>query len=462
LNISILKYWNNAECQNKTNKFFSFGSNAAEPWFKSLFSFKKLDKKQINYSQKANIELPSKRFLVIIYNSFGDPLFQNLILAYIKTQSRSHPHYRFDILTFEQKDYALNSVDMEKTKIILQEDRIFWHPLRYHNGRFLLLKKLYDFGIAGKEVFLIRLKGKPAYIISFANVAAAIGIVLSKIFRTKHLIYSYEPHADFLVDFGIWKKHGLRYKIMSKLERYAGIKSDVILTGTDAMKQELERQHSRAKIYRAPSGVDENVFKRNEIARLEIRQNLKIENRKVIIYVGKFGGIYYDREIVEFFKGLLRIDPEYFFLILSPSDHQIIHNHFDSCGIENSNFHITRAYSAEEVARWNSTADVGLSAIPPLPHQQFRSPVKVGEYLLCGLPYITCKGVSEDAEYALQYGVGAVVEELSEKSAIVAHEQLNTLFKMGPSELSERCRKIGEEYRGKSNVDRILDKVLAE
>lgn len=447
---------------NQTNKIHSFSQNAQKEPSKSLSSAKSGDKKQTDNSQKPDNRLPTRRFLVIIYNSFADPLFQNLMLAYIKTQSKSHPHYRFDLLTFEQEDYALSRELQAKTKIALQEDRIYWHPLRYHNGRFLLLKKMYDFMIAAKEVFLIRLQGKPSYIISFANVSAAIGIVLSKLFRTKHLIYSYEPHADFLVDFGIWKKSGIRYRIMSKLEHFAGMKSDVILTGTMAMKEELERRNSRAKIYRAPSGVDENIFRRSENARQEIRRNLNIEKRKVIIYVGKFGGIYYDREIIAFFKGLLDLDPDYFFLILSPSEHAVINNHFHFFGIDDSHFYITRAFSAEEVARWNSAADVGLNAIPPLPNQKFRSPVKVGEYLLCGLPYITCKGVSEDAEYATQYGVGAVVNELSEQSAIVAHEQLNVLFNVSASEMSQRCRKIGEEYRGKSNVDRILDEVLGE
>ena len=44
-------------------------------------------------SKTENLHLKQKRFLVLVYNSFADPLFQNLILAYIKTQCERHPHY---------------------------------------------------------------------------------------------------------------------------------------------------------------------------------------------------------------------------------------------------------------------------------------------------------------------------------------------------------------------------------
>lgn len=414
------------------------------------------------YGINGIVHLKIKRILVLIYNSFGDPLFQNLMFQYIKTQSQRHPNYRFDLLTFEQKEYALSKENLRNTKIMLTGHRIYWHPLQYHSGRFLLLKKFFDFLLAAKEVLLIRLKAWPEMIFSFANAAAAIGIVLAKLFRTKHMVYSYEPHSAFLVDFGVWKKDSLKYKIMSRLEHLAGMQSNVILTGTDAMKTDLELMGSKASIYRAPSAVNDNIFYFNTVKRNEIRNKLNVQNRKVIIYVGKFGGIYYEKEIAEFLYHLYQINNNYFFVVLSPNVKEEVQTLLENSGLKKADFHIDRAHSAAEVAAWNSAADAGLNAIPPLPNQKYRSPVKVAEYLLCGLPYIVCEGVSEDDVYALKYHVGAVVSELSADTAQKAHEQLVLLFNEDQDELRKRCRKVGLDYRSKSKIDDLLEKIIAE
>ena len=44
--------------------------------------------------------------LVFIYNSFNDPLFQNLVLTYIKTLAKKG-NYVFYVITFEQDNYRI-------------------------------------------------------------------------------------------------------------------------------------------------------------------------------------------------------------------------------------------------------------------------------------------------------------------------------------------------------------------
>lgn len=403
-----------------------------------------------------------KHFLCLIYNSYKDPLFQNLMLGYLTKVLESHPGYRVDLITYEQQAYALSSEQTKNESVTLSAKGIHWHPLNYHSGSMLLLKKLYDFILATWVVAKIRWQHKPRLVLSFANAAASIGILLSGILKTKHLVFSYEPHSEFLVDFGIWKKSSLKYKVLSRLEYLAGKNSNYILTGTRFMAEDLKKSGSKAKIFRAPSAVDDTVFQPIPGERERIRSQLNIENRIAIIYAGKFGGIYYEREIPVFFKALHDLSKNYYFIVLSPSDHMQLRDLFGEAGLDPENYCIEYAAGAPEMAGWNSAADIGLTAIPPLPHQRYRSPVKVGEYLMCGLPIITCTGVSEDDEVALEHNVGIVVPALLPEYAAETHSRITEMMAEDREQLRHRCRSAGISYRGRGPVIGYFEKIMSE
>ncbi len=413
------------------------------------------------YSQEGLLNQEMKSFLIVIYNSYKDPLFQNLLYQYIKNQAQKHLNYSFDLLTWEQEKYALNKTELIQEKAKLSGEGISWFPLTYHSGKFMLLKKLYDLSLSLVKVLRLRVKKKPTLLVAFANAAASISVVLSRLTGSKMMVYSYEPHSQFLADFGIWKKSGLRYKILNSFERKAAKRSEYILTGTSYMKEELEKSIS-AKVFLSPSAVDEKVFNFKEKERSRIRKELSIENRKVLIYVGKFGGIYYQEEVAQFCSELHKQDSSYYFIIITPDSPYEVNAMFENNGLANSEYFINQAYSAEEVAAYNSAADVGLSAIPPYPSQRYRSPVKTGEYLQCGLPYITCRGVSEDDVWAEKNNVGIVISELSTGEAKRIDTELNELLSQDKSELRERCRETGIAYRGMHQAEQYFEKIFDE
>jgi len=179
-----------------------------------------------------------------------------------------------------------------------------------------------------------------------------------------------------------------------------------------------------------------------------------------LLYLGKFGGLYYNTEIARFCQILFEKDPNLFFLIVTPNDHYQINQMFLSTGLNSTDFVITEAFSVTEVIEYISASDIGLNAIPPSPSQKYRSPVKVAEYLMCGLPYITCKGISEDDIYAKQYNIGAVVNSFSRTDILASIDSINKLIYNDRTSLSQKCREIGISYRAKSNVDKILSNIL--
>lgn len=406
------------------------------------------------YGPEALATAKVESFIVLIYNSFKDPLYQNLMHQYLLEQARLNPMYEFELMTFEQKRYLVPNT--EEVQAELSKNGIHWRPLVYHSGKFMLAKKLYDFTTAVRLISKVKKRSQPKMIIAFANTSAAITVILSKLFSIPMMIYSFEPHSEFLVEFGIWKRNSLRHRILRFLEQAAQNQSSYILTGTEHMVKRLEGK-VKAKVLRAPSAVDPTVFSFDVSVRAQFREQFDLIDKKVMIYVGKFGGIYYQQEIADFFQHMLKVDPNWRLVILTPDDQDEVSDLFDDKTLPS--VLISEAHSPTEVAYWLSAADVGLSAIPPYPSQKFRSPVKVGEYLLCGLPYITCRNVSEDDLWAEKKGVGLVVDSMSQPLSENQMQQLEFLIQ--EKGLRDKCRSVGLEYRSIDTVHKAVSEALS-
>jgi glycosyltransferase involved in cell wall biosynthesis len=413
------------------------------------------------YGQDGVLRKRNKRFLVLIYNSYRDPLFRNLVFEYMLRQSELNLNYHFDLITFEQKKYALNRSERKQERIRLSAYRVQWHALTYHSGAFMLVKKAFDFAAALYNVVSIRARFKTDMVIAFANTSAAISLLLSRWIGAKLMVYSFEPHSEFLAEFGVWNRSGWRYRILNRLEERVGREAAYLLTGTQHMVDRMEGVAS-GQVFRAPSSVDEQMFKLDLRAREAGRSAWNLVHRRVLIYAGKFGGIYYNREIADFCARLLALDRSWFFIFLTPSPAAEVTAVLDEAGLDVHDYRLTEAKSAREVVAYLSMADIGLTAIPPYPNQKFRSPVKVGEYLMCGLPYITCRGVSEDDTWAENHRVGIVVDTLSATVAEDVQKQALILLSENIDSLRERCRATGIAYRGRKQVDELFDKILAE
>ena len=401
----------------------------------------------------------SKSTLLIIYNSFNDPLFKNLVYSYITTLS-NQKLCKFNLITFEQKKYSINSTNQNSIKSKLLKKGIIWYPLKFRTGKFLLFNKFINFLELLVLVHRIIQKNKPKLIFSFTNISGSFGILISKIYKIPHLVYSYEPHSLFMYELGLWSNINPNYIFLNALEKYLGKNSDYILTGTKYMVNTLIQTGAKGKIYRAPSSVDETLYYFSSVARNKTRNKLGMTNKTVLLYLGKFGNLYYDKEIIKFFQLLYKHDPRFFFLIVTPSDKNKINNYFIDFPIDDNSYHITEAYNSKQVIEFISSSDIGLTAIPPTPSQKYRSPVKTSEYLLCGLPYITCDGISEDSDYARDHNIGLVIENLDNIDVPTIYKNINMLLLENKNSLRKRCREIGLIYRSKSNVDKILNNIF--
>jgi hypothetical protein len=404
------------------------------------------------------MKIDRRPVLVFVYNSFKDPLFYNLLLVNLKNLNQNNT-YDFYLITHEQVQYKLTNQELEVTKKDLKKFHIHWFPLKWHPGKYLLIKA-FDFLKGFLLVLFLKFKFKIKVILTFANISGAFGFIYSRMLKMDFIIFSYEPHCEFMADLGMWSKESIKYKVAKKIDYLIGTKGEYIITGTRHMVERL-RQWGRTKnTYLLPTPVDEDDFIFTKSGRDAVRKKYGAEDKKVFLYMGKFGDLYYKKEIPEFCKTLLKHNKNYFFLIVTSNNHEEINALFQEQGINKECYIITGNLSYPEVKDYISASDIGISAVPPSPSQLFRSPTKTGEFLACGLPYITVKGVSEDDEYALKYHVGVVVDSFMESDLTNKIKDIDAILLESKESLQTRCREIGILYRGKGKSKIIFTEIL--
>ncbi len=386
--------------------------------------------------------------IVFVYNSLKDPLFYGTGIAYFKRIHAIDSSYEFHVITFETSKYRLSGQELEIEISSLSSQNIFWYPLKWRVGFPSVFYKIFMAFEGFVFVILLKFRTKAKLIVSLANIAGAYAFIFSKILGLKNFEYTYEPHSEFMLEFGTWKRYSLSYQFLNKMERLVGVYGDYIATGTKYLQQRLSNQwKSKAKVLVVPSCVDESKFKFSETCRAKLRSEYNMEDKKVVLYLGKFGGLYYNQEIASFCRSLSELDPSLYFFIATPNETKKVEAIFLQEGMLPEKFVVTEA-PFDRVNEYISAADIGIVGIPPYPAQRFRSPLKVGEYLMCGLPYVVCKGISEDDDWAINRNVGVVVNDFSNESAKKALPGIHAFLKEENPNLRRRAREAGIAYRG--------------
>ena len=385
--------------------------------------------------------------IVFVYNSADDPLFKGNLLPLLQLMSSIQPDLRFHLITYEQKRYHLSAGQRQQLAADWAGSHITWYPLTWHSGRLKLLKKAYDLFMGLLLCWRLRLRGART-IMGMCTVAGSFAFLIAKTLRLRYFNFQYEPHSEFMRECGVWSAQSWSYRSLHYVEGLVGRHADMLSTGTHHMLKRLEAWKSPAKVYYLPTSVDESRFTFSSAGRAEVRARYGLTaEQPIIVYLGKFGDLYYGSEIGDLFQGLLLEMPTLHLLVVTPDAPHRVREFLEGANLPADAVTITSC-TYEEVPAYISAADFGLVAVPPLPSQRFRSPIKVGEYLCCGLPYLVCQGVSEDDEIARQYKVGVIAQAYSVAEGRRVAPQIAAFLAENKVALRQRCRETGIMYRG--------------
>lgn len=395
--------------------------------------------------------------LLFIYNSFSDPIVQGSVLRYIKRYKEVlGGNSTFSLITFEQPQYGLT--EQQKVSAIenLEKLDIVWCPMNYHSGGPLILfKKVYDLIKGFYKAYQIKKNVGINLIYTVGTIAGSMGYVLSKLLRVPLLVHTYEPHSAFMADFGYWSRLSPSFVILQYFEKVIGNRARYIMASTNRVHDELRHRGSKATVFQVPSCVDLKKFVRDEKQRQRVRESMGLSERKILLYLGKFGGIYLEAVAYDCFKTYLELKDNAFnpyILILTSNDHKEVEMNMLRRGISTSDFKVDHV-SFDKIQDYISACDVGFTGIPGLPSQAYRSPIKNGEYWACGLPIWIMKGVGEDYLIAEREEVGIVIQGGDETSIQSSAQELKRLLQTTTIALAEKCTAVARKYRDIEQTD---------
>lgn len=403
--------------------------------------------------------------LYLCYFGIREPLVQTQVLPYLREIRDGGTDV--SILTFEP---SLDGTWEDKTRDALLGEGIDWNHLRYHK-RFSIVATAYD--VFRGVVFVHRFirEKKPVVLHGRIHVPTLIAALSRKLSRHKpKLIFDIRGFfPEEYTDAGVWPADGFLYRTVKRIERWLLNEADGFVVLTENARDILFPESKETgfdqfgrPVEVIPCCVDLEKFGvANDESRREVRDELKIGDRKVVTYVGSFGGWYLTDEMLDFFSSIREADPNTFVMILTQRDKDKIRQALLDRGFGSGDFFI-EGVSPTQIPRYLSAADVAISFIKACYSKRSSSPTKIAEYLACGVPVISNRGIGDVDELIESKRVGALLEDFSKNAYLASLKAVDALDGVG-DRAKEAARTefdlksvAGERYR------RLYRRLLSE
>jgi glycosyltransferase involved in cell wall biosynthesis len=214
---------------------------------------------------------------------------------------------------------------------------------------------------------------------------------------------------DERVDFASQLPSGLSHRLLRDVEAQAVRRADVVLTRSS---KAVEILHARAgagtsvgKFYVVSNGRDAELFKPADATEsAQVRRDLGLGvNTPLLVYAGSMGPQYCMDEMLRLFALVHDRRPDAHLLVLTGSLAAVQpamdkHPQLSGCVT-------TLTVAAQAVPKYLGCADVGLALRQRSFSMQAVAPIKLGEYLLCGLPVVATAGIGDTAAISADAGV---------------------------------------------------------
>lgn len=380
--------------------------------------------------------------LYISYDGAADTLGQSQIVPYLLGLLQKNVSYT--LLTFE-KERTLHDQDLLNSVIGGLNNKIDWIFLKYHKRPYLM-GTLYDI-IRGFFTGLRVVRAKKIKIIHGRSfVGSVIAFLLQKAVKIKTILDLRGFWPEERVEAGLWKKDGWLFKIAKFTERALILNADEIVILTAEGKKEIEKsgylQNKKINISVIPTCVD---ITNNAAGGIDngIFNNMRIDNKFVISYIGSVSTWYMPVEMFRFFDIAQKAIGNSFFLILT-QERKLLEGILARTGGRRGNISILDI-EHRFVPQYLSLAKIGLAFYKPGYSRKACCPVKFGEYLAQGLPVIINRGIGDCDEIIFKEKVGVVINEFSIEEYDRALRELLELL-LEEDILRKRCRAVAKKY----------------
>jgi glycosyltransferase involved in cell wall biosynthesis len=403
------------------------------------------------------------RTLYVCYFGLREPLVQTQVLPYLR-QLKSE-NIRVSLLTFEPRLHdAWSTDDLDKQRAALSAEGISWHYVKYHKWP-SLPATIYDMAMGVWAILRIMRREGVAVLHARGHVPAVM-TAMAKKFMGGRMIFDIRGFLpEEYTDAGVWPANGYLYRGLKRVERYLLRVSDGFVLLTEKARELVfpgssDRDNSGRPIEVIPCCVDFERFESVEqTSREALRSELKLTGRRVIVYLGSFGGWYMTDEMTEFLAIAHQQDSSTFSLILTQSPKQMVFDSMSGRGIDANDFSVAQV-TPGEVPRFLKAADLAISFIKPCYSKQSSSPTKIAEYLASGLPVVCNAGVGDLDKLIEEERVGVLLREFNPAGYLRALNEIEVMRR--DQNLGERLLAVARQEFDLASVGRTRYRRLYE
>lgn len=195
------------------------------------------------------------------------------------------------------------------------------------------------------------------------------------------------------IDFAGLKKESFQYKLMKSAEAKMLKSADAVITRSQkAIDIHIAHigESYRSKFSVVFNGRDKNVFAYQPKLREIVRHELGLKDELLFVYAGSLGPQYCLTEMLQIFQAYAE-KREAKFLILTGNTAFAEQN----IPTELKAHIILKSVPSQKVSFYLNGGDVAFGLRKPTFSMQGVAPIKLGEYLLCGLPVIASKDIGD-------------------------------------------------------------------
>lgn len=354
------------------------------------------------------------------------------------------------LVTLEEGIKRLNTDNEPQAE--LQHSKISWEPVVTLQYPVKLANQIINYSFIPLKITQIARKYNIESLLAHGAPAGALAYKVWQKTKLPFYVSSFEPHADYMFESGVWSKYGLKYYFQKEWEKQQKKYAAGLMPVAESYKALLLAEGVRAdKIKTVPCSVQPDSFKFNLRQREEVRARLKMQNCTIGIYVGKYGSLYLEDEAFEIYSQCFKTYSSFRLIILSPQGEAYMQKKLVQHGINPSRVY-TASVPHHEVPAYLSAADFGFATIKSYPSARYCSPVKIGEYWANGLPVLLTEGVGDDSEIIKSEGGGAVYSLAKAGSLEQALQKIEAILQ--EPEHRQEIAKLAQKYR---SFDRVRE-----
>lgn len=282
-----------------------------------------------------------------------------------------------------------------------------------------------------------------------ATVAAAIVLRALDGLQQVKLLYDADGlQQDERVDFGGWNPTGLQYRIYRDIEFKALRKASGVLVRSQQAKHILAG--------RAGALFDENIITVINNGRDKVLFSPKInlafkanlfnlsKDFPLFVYAGSIGPQYCFEEMMYIFSKVHQYYANARFLILTGQPDIVIQNLAAHSALKGSC--LVKKVAAEEMPLYLSIADIAFALRRPTFSMKAVAPIKLGEYLLCGVPVVATKSIGDTELYIKDATCAYMLSALGTEQLNDSVQWILQVLEQGTDFFRAEARQLGEMF----------------